>query len=448
MSDNLTKKIFFNINWILIEKVSKGVLTALTSIIVARYLGAEGLGAISIALTLYSIFSVIGTLGLERVVLKELESPECHPEKLMGGVILLRIIGAIVAFIVVNISVVYFYAGNLKLQYMILMLSFAFFIAIGNTFEVFYRKQLRSKNVTIVRVFGLFISAITKIIIVFLSLDVVWFTLPLLIETTIISISFLYLRFNDEQLTLGKLEYQLGEAKRLIHFSWPLLLSGLAGSLYFQIDKILIHQYMDDTALGRYALIFQMVSILLLMLNAINLSVTPVLNKLYFNNRKEYWNKFKEVTALKFCLAISLGFGLALLGNIVIQFVVGEDYFYSQEVLWAFSIYIMLVSITSLNTEYCILAGVVRPLFYLRILTLLLNFTLNLYFIPIWGLYGAACATVVSFFFHKFIFPLLVKDMRVIVWNNVLALSYLFRKELYINVGIRFTKILLGNKPS
>ena len=438
----LSQKIFHNINWILIEKITKATLTALMSIIVARYLGANGLGAISIALTIYSIFAVFGTLGLERILLKELEVKERDPKKLIGGAIILRGAGAFIAFTSMNIAILFIYPDNLQLQLMILMLSFTYFIALGDIFEVIYRRRLHSKYVTVVRVLGLFSSAICKISIVLLELDVIWFTIPVIIETTVVSVGFIYLFSHDKEFTIDSLEYTIIESQRIFKMVWPLLLSGLVGTLYFQMDKVIIYQYMDEASLGRYALLFQLVSIMLLLIHSINLSVIPSLNKLYFVSRKDFWNKYREITAFKFLLAVVLGLTLTLTGNFFIPLFVGDEFMYSPLLLVIFSLYLMFVGIGSLQVEYCILIGVIKPLFYLRLLTLTINLILNIVLIPVYGLEGAAIASVSSYFLNQFILPMLITEIRPVIFQNIVALNSVLHGKLYRDLYSRCVKLL------
>jgi len=214
------------------------------------------------------------------------------------------------------------------------------------------------------------------------------------------------------------------------------------------MDKVLIYDFMGEASLGLYAFLVQLVSMLLLVLNAINVSVIPVLNRLYFSDRDMYWIKLREVSALKLVISFILISGLVGLGNIIIPFLVGEDFIYEPALLYIFSAYIMLISLTAMNTEYYVLAGLLRPFFYIRIITLLLNLVLNVYLIPRWGLLGAATATVMSDFALKILFPLLFKDMRIIVWNNILSINYLFHKELYKHMMQRMIKLLPSGKTS
>ncbi len=437
MTESLHKRLFLNTNWILAEKVSKLGLTAITSILVARYLGAEGLGALSIALTLYSIFSVAGTLGLERVLLKELEETPQNSSELVGGAIILRSVGALAGFVFSNLSVMIFYAENVELKIMTLVLSSTFFVAIGNVFEVFYRRELLSKYVTAARVLGLLSSALIKLSLIWAGAGVAWFVLPVFIELLVVSGCFWGLYRSVSIQSFESISYSWKSAVLIWSSAWPLIFSGLVGTLYFQLDKIVIFQYLSEAELGRYALLFQLVSMSLFAVHALNMSATPILNKLFYSSRSMYWKKYQEITLLKFLLGSVIAVTLYSLGNVMIPLLAGSDFTYSPMLLMLFAIYILLVSVGSLQVEYCLLIGIVKPLFYMRVGTLVLNLALNLVLIPIWGLVGAAIASVVSYFINQFVLPMLVKNMRAILINNFLSFRLLFQGTFYKYLFVR-----------
>lgn len=441
MSQSLIVRLFHNTNWILVEKISKALLAGLTSLLVARYLGASGLGTLSIVLAFYAIFSVLGTLGLTIVLLKELEVEQTNPERLIGGAILLRVFGALLGVVLLNLIPVVIYPTQETLQVMLLIVSFSFVIAVGNIFEVLFRRELLSKYVTIARVLGLILSALSKLLLILLDADVIWFAVPLIVETSVVSFAFFMLRHRQDSVNVGALRYEIQESKRIFGLSWPLLLSGLVGTLYFQIDKIVIFELMDEASLGRYALLFQLVSMSLFIIQAINLSVVPVLNKLFYQDEVTYWSIYREVTALKVLIGLCIGGGLTLLGNIVIPLLVGVEFTYSTSLLLYFALYILFVSIGSLQAEYCILVNVVKPLFYIRVLTLSANLLANILLIPIWGLEGAAFSTALSYFLNQFIFPSFVKAMRPALKNNIFAVFKLADWQLYKGLYTRVRKL-------
>ncbi|MCY7294353.1 flippase [Alteromonas sp. a30] len=438
MSISLPKKFLLNTNWVFIEKISKAVISGLTSILIARYLGAEGLGVIAIVLAVFSIFSVVGTLGLDRVLLKELEVSK-SVETLVGSVVALRFTAAILGFVLINVYSFFAYTSE-QVQWMIFAISFAFFFAVGNTFEAFYRKALRSEVATMVRVLGLLASAAAKIIFLFFDANIIWFAIPAVLETFLVCACYVFLWRVKKDIELPPLCFSLTECKRLIRLSWPLTLSGIVGTLFFQMDKMFLYDLADEATLGQYALLVQIVSIVLFAFAAFNMSSVPILNKLFFRSKEQFWQRYQEATALKFLLALFAGGGLILFGNPVITFFVGPEFHYSTATLVIFALYVVVVAMSSLKTEYCLLNGIVKPLFYLRVLTLILNFILNYLLIPRWGIEGASVATLISYFANEVVFPLFIKEMRVALFNEYKSLLRLLQPSFYLNLRIYLSK--------
>ena len=246
---------------------------------------------------------------------------------------------------------------------------------------------MRSNVVAIIRLFGLITSALTKILIIVFEANIIWFATAVVLETLVVSLSYyLFVQKEKTFLDIADLDYSFVEGRRLLSFSWPLVLSGLVGTLYFQLDKVLIFGFLDEATLGRYALLVQVVSIALFGFTALNTSAIPILNKLFHSNIDIFWKKYQEITAFKFLLSFFICVPFITVGNELIVFLVGDEFYYETELMLAFSAYIVLVSMGALKTEYCVLIGVTKPLFIMRVISLASNAGLNLVLIPMWGL--------------------------------------------------------------
>ena len=431
----LPQLFFRNSNWVFVEKLSKAVVTGLVSILVARYLGSDGLGKVSIVITIYTIFSMFSTLGLERVLLKELSEKKIKVNTLIGGALLIRAISACIGIVLINTGSIFYFSDSHNIQLMIAVVSTALLLAIGNVFEVFYRYTLRSQVVAAIRLAGLLLAAFTKLLIIFFDADIIWFSVAVVLETLLISICYTFaIRKEEGSISITQLDFSLTEGKRLFKYSWPLILSGLVGTLYFHLDKLLIYSYLDESSLGRYALLVQVVSITLFLFAALNMSAIPILNSLYQKNKQLYWEKYQEVTALKFLISILLVLPFILFGSDMIAFLAGDEFKYETKLMVSFSCYITLVSIGALKTEHCVLIGLTKPILVIRIISLTTNFIFNFILIPTLGLFGAAIATVISYGVNEFIAPMLYKDMRIALKNELLALKKIISPEFYKNL--------------
>ena len=82
-----------NISWLSIEKLFRVIFGITISVWVTRYLGPKNFGMLSFALSIVGILTVISSLGLHQVVLKEILRNKSQKNVVMGTAFLLNIIG-------------------------------------------------------------------------------------------------------------------------------------------------------------------------------------------------------------------------------------------------------------------------------------------------------------------------------------------------------------------
>ena len=86
-------KYFNNTLLIFFEKVLRIFVGLFVSVWVARYLGPTDFGEFSYILSFVGIFSVLATLGLDSIVVRELVAENIDEGKIIGTAFLLKIIG-------------------------------------------------------------------------------------------------------------------------------------------------------------------------------------------------------------------------------------------------------------------------------------------------------------------------------------------------------------------
>jgi len=65
-------KYFKNTSWLLVEKLLRIFVGLFVGVWIARYLGPENFGILSYSQSFVAIFSVIATLGLDNIVVRDL----------------------------------------------------------------------------------------------------------------------------------------------------------------------------------------------------------------------------------------------------------------------------------------------------------------------------------------------------------------------------------------
>ena len=102
------KKYFFNTGWLLGEKVIRIVINLIIGVIVPRYLGPENYGLLSIAINTVMILSVISSLGLGDIVIRELINRNYDEDTILFTAFLLRQLFSLVIIIISGSIIFYF----------------------------------------------------------------------------------------------------------------------------------------------------------------------------------------------------------------------------------------------------------------------------------------------------------------------------------------------------
>jgi O-antigen/teichoic acid export membrane protein len=85
--------------WMLLEKSSRIISGILVGVLVARYLGPAQYGLINYALSVISIFTILSTLGLDSIVVRELITRKDKKNEILGTTFFMRLGGALLVVI-------------------------------------------------------------------------------------------------------------------------------------------------------------------------------------------------------------------------------------------------------------------------------------------------------------------------------------------------------------
>lgn len=186
------------------------------------------------------------------------------------------------------------------------------------------------------------------------------------------------------------------EILQLLKHSVPLFLVGLFGSLYFRIDSVMIKAYLGFSPLGVYSAAYRLIDTGSTVSSIMSASVFPVLIAV----QQDIANVLPQLLSknMKYLFALS-GFmticGI-LKANEVTIFLFGNNFaasgpvlaYLSPTLVFLFLNGLLLIQMLAMHEEHYVL----KTLIFLA----LVNIALNLYFIPHYGLIGAAVTTLIS----------------------------------------------------
>lgn len=413
-----------NTSWLMGEKILRMFVGLFVGIWVARYLGPEQFGLLSYAQSFVFLFTAIATLGLDSIVVRELVHDDSQRDVLLGTSFVLKLVGVLFVFPLLWFGVA-LTDNDVFVNTLIFITASATIFQSFNVIDFYYQSLVMSKYVAIANTVTLALSSLLKIALIFNQSPLILFAWIGVFDAVVLAVGLVYFYVKKTNNQLSGWRFDKKIAKKLLKDSSPLIISSLMISLYMRIDQIMIKEMIDSNAVGQYAAALRISEAWYFIPIAICNSLFPALANAKKNSEEMYYQRLKNLYSLVIWIAIPISLTVSFLSNEIISLLYGMDFLPSSEVLiihiWS-SVFIFIgvvksnhLVINNLNSLH--LKGVV--------LAVILNIFLNLVFIPVLEVKGAALATFITQIFSVIIVNLFFKDLR--VQNKVILRALLLR---------------------
>lgn len=219
-----------------------------------------------------------------------------------------------------------------------------------------------------------------------------------------------FISFSFVQYTLGKQpkrnEEKLDLKKALLYFSF---LGGVQ-VINGQVDIFTISYFNNEDDVALYRVALQISLLVSFGLHAVTMFVAPQLSKLYYSNEIK---KLVEVieNAIKLSLAVSLPTLLIVyfFGEMILTMLFGAKYSDGYNVLLILAFAQFIASIFGPQVTILNACGFEKSVFKVTVLCIFLNVFLNLVFVPLMSIEGAALATCISQVIRVYIISKIMK---------------------------------------
>lgn len=389
------KKYFANTGWMFAEKIFRTLIAFFVGIYVARYLGPGKFGLLNYAISFAGLFTSFANLGMDSIVVRELVKSPDRKDEILGTVFRLRLIGAFVAIALVSLTAFLINEPSFNLFLIVIISSATIFQSI-TVIEQFFQSKVQAKYNVIAQSGSFFISSIIKILLVFFNQPLIYFAIAQTLEILFLAIGY-YFVYTKKGYAFSQWKFVKETAKNLIRDSWPLVLSGVVIAIYMKIDQVMIKYYMSVKDVGYYAVAVKLCEAWYFVPMAISTSVFPAIVNAKQTNEKLYLSRLQKLYDFLAAIALAIAIPVTLLSDFIINLLYGQAYQPAASVL---TIYIWAGVATFLgvaSSQYLISENLTKLAFYRTLIGMIVNVIMNLYLIPIYGINGAATATLVSY---------------------------------------------------
>lgn len=435
------EKYFKNTGWLLIARVGSLFIKMLvTTFALPSYLGSAHFGTYNYPLVILAFFTGIATMGTDGLITRQLLQ---HPEKeniLLGSALRIRIITGFLVLPLVYIA--YFFIAHFAPEApaasfkQVALVSFICIIQAVQIIDSFFQAKVKGKVIMLVQVGGNILSAAIKFALILFKAPLDAFIWTLIIDVIILQIGYLAL-YHKTGNRISNWKYDPTTAKELLKLGWPLAFSSLFITFYMKIDQLMIDAILGKSALGVYSIVVSLSESWYFMPVAISTSLFPAIMNARRTSPELYQKRLGNLYELMVFVSVSVALIVTCVAPILFKYYYPPEY---AEGLHTLQVHIWAGVFTFLGTasaQYLIAEGLTKITLYRTAFGALLNVILNYFFIPKFGIIGAAYATLIAYFASTF-FLLFIKKTRP---NAILMIRSLFLIGLLSTIKEKFLKI-------
>lgn len=422
-----------NTGWFMMARVGTLLIKMITGIAVANYLGSSGNGILAYPMAIITFFLAASALGLDAYVTREILQRPKDKNLILGSAFRMRLFAGLIALPLVYIS--YFIIQHLAenkpeapFQY-ILIVSFVCLLQSINIIDSYFQAQAQGKKIMLIQVSANLLSAALKLFLIFIAAPLSAFIWALLADALLLSFAY-YTVYHNSGESIFHWQFDPKLAKELLKHAWPLAFSAILVTLYMKIDLLMIDAYMNSSALGIYSTVVNLSESWYFIPVATVSALFPAIMNAKKDDPQRYQKRLQNLYDLMSFISVAIALVMTVAAPFLYKILYKPEYAEGAGIL---SIHIwagVFVFLGSASGQYLIAEGYLKLSLVRTALGATINILLNLWWIPLYGIKGAAYATLIAYAGATFFIFLSPKTKK----QGFMMLRSIFQINLFKNL--------------
>ena len=422
-----------NSYWIIGEQVFQMLLSLFVGIWTARYLGPSNYGTLQYTAAYIAFFINIASLGMEGVIIKKMIEKPDEEGAYLGSAIVFRLFAGLLSSLAIVILILVLNPGDVLKLVLVLIQTTQFIFKSFAILDAWFQRRLQSKYVSIGKMLASIIVSIYKIYLLVTAQELVWFAVSYALTDFVIAAVLVYYYKKEGG---QKLQYSFEKGKTLLLGSYHFVLADIMSAVYGYSDRIMIGKMMSDADVGFYTTAATVSMMWVFVPNAIIKSFRPtIMEYKEKGNEAMYIRRLEQLISTVFWLSVGVALVLTVLGKFAIHVLYGEAYLPAAAPLMVLA-WSTVFAVTSMSRSTWILSeGKNRFVKHFTLIGAVLNVVLNVILIPIWGIWGAAFATLITEIMVCVLSPFFFKDTKYlgrIVVESIVCKWFFHKNKQYV----------------
>jgi lipopolysaccharide exporter len=375
----------------LLARVLAAALSAVTGIVLARSLGVSDLGALGLATTIGAIAVQVTDFGFSQSVVRFLVSGRSGPSPELAACLALRLVISLALQAVIVVAAISgaFGSTGTTVAIVSIMIPAAAIGAWSAALQAHMQLNLLAA-ITFVR------TAVWCAIVIALaswSASLPAFALGFVAVEAAVSLLTALVARRDEKLDLSAVRTGI---RPLWRASWRLGVMGLAVTLYYRIDTIVVFAFAGDVEAGYYTVAYRVLDVLQILPAVLLVPVLPLVARATSSgNRAAAARVFADCLVLGLAIALPIATLTAIRADDLLTVLFGSEFADGATIFSLLAASFLGITAGWIGTTVAAGSAGVGPLWIGAIVAAITSIALNLILVPSYGATWSAAITVV-----------------------------------------------------
>lgn len=365
-------------------------------------LGAENYGILTLVTTFISLVTSISTNWLTSPIIRFFPNYQKRKKtSVFSSTLSLLILMFSISLCLVSLIAFYFLKSKLSQPIFIAFLIASLqilFSSISQSYVAFFRASRESKTYLYYSLIKTILSSGLSILLVLIGYGIIG-----ILAGEIIASLFVILVYLSKIKTLFKVKlfvFSKKIAKQSMSFGLPLVISALSIWLLSSSDRYMIKLYLDNSAVGIYAVPYNITQkSLFLIISSFVLASTPSLVNSWENHKEQTADFLKYLNRLFIILILPATILISILGKPIILLLAPADFLNGYKIMTLVAFGIFFWGLYQLAYTGLYLKKKTWTIAFNVFIAGILNIILNFFMIPKMGINGAALATLIAYLY-------------------------------------------------
>jgi PST family polysaccharide transporter len=387
--------VIVNSAWLMADRVVRLGLGLIVWVWLARHFGPATFGVWNYAIAFAAMFSALGLMGMEGVVVRELLRDGVDTGAILGTTLGLRVSAAMLAAIAAVLTVHWLRAGEWLPVLLVALNAAVFVLQTAQVLDLHFQARMHSRPSVVAMNIAFLVTTVGRLALLAWDAPIEWFGVSLVVEAALAA-ALLWRAYRSDASAGTVWRFDRGIARRLLSETWPLLLSGLAVMAYMRLDQVMLAALAGDEAVGQFSAALRIAEVWYFIPMAIMTAAFPALMQKKTEGGQAYERYVQSLYDGMAWLGIIVAVVTSLIAPWLVSMLYGPAFSQTASILsiqiWAG----VAVAMSFVHAKWLLAEGLQRYALVYTLVGAFVNVALNIVLIPRMGAIGAAWATLAT----------------------------------------------------